>query len=187
MPRRVDLTGQTFGRLTVLGRSEIQIGPKTLWRCRCECGGTTDVRTDFLKNGNVKSCGCLHTENAEKRRLEFLERGHKVYQPKERQPKPPGIKHHPYYQKWCWIRWYAREHLIEFYEKWADFNTFINDVGSPPDEDYCLIRIDKRKGWMPNNVRWQQGRKAGTLNTVRQHPQWTTSRTRKRRYTDRAA
>lgn len=49
-----DLTGQRFGRLTVIG----YIGD-TKWRCICECGNVTDVRSYHLKTGETRSCGCL--------------------------------------------------------------------------------------------------------------------------------
>ena len=46
-----DLTGQTFGKLTVLsvkGR---------MCHCRCECGRERDVPMSNLVNGELKSCG----------------------------------------------------------------------------------------------------------------------------------
>ena len=56
--RALDLTGYQFGKLTVLGRSG-HIGKKTAWRCRCECGGQTDLATGTIRSGMIKSCGCL--------------------------------------------------------------------------------------------------------------------------------
>ena len=31
--------------------------------CKCECGKETKARLNFLKSGNVKSCGCLKFNN----------------------------------------------------------------------------------------------------------------------------
>ena len=56
--RKIDLTGQRYGRLTVLCPAE-RIGRHTAWVCRCECGKMTVVRTDHLRDGHVSSCGCL--------------------------------------------------------------------------------------------------------------------------------
>ncbi len=56
--RKLDLTGQRYGRLTVIGLAE-NIGNRTAWRCRCECGGETVVQTVRLRTGHTKSCGCL--------------------------------------------------------------------------------------------------------------------------------
>lgn len=56
--RRNDLTGRTFGKLTVLGPARNAYG-QAAWRCRCECGKETVVRTWDLTSGHVASCGCL--------------------------------------------------------------------------------------------------------------------------------
>ena len=55
--KKLDLTGQRFGKLTVLEPAE-NIGSRTAWRCRCSCGRETVVRTLHLRNGHVTSCGC---------------------------------------------------------------------------------------------------------------------------------
>lgn len=55
--RKLDLTGQIYGKLTVLGPAA-NIGERTAWRCRCECGKETVVRTHHLRAGHTTSCGC---------------------------------------------------------------------------------------------------------------------------------
>ena len=57
-----DLTGEVFGRLTVLERDKNQ-GRRTMWKCRCKCGNIVSVRAENLKSGNTKSCGCYSDEN----------------------------------------------------------------------------------------------------------------------------
>lgn len=53
---RCDLTGQTFGKLTV--RSQHESGYVSV--CDCECGTTEfPVRNTFLLRGKIKSCGCV--------------------------------------------------------------------------------------------------------------------------------
>lgn len=52
-----DLTGKVFGSLTVLERAP-NIGKRSAWRCRCECGNETIVLTNNLRRGLTKSCGC---------------------------------------------------------------------------------------------------------------------------------
>lgn len=47
-----DLTGQKFGRLTVISYN----GHRS-WHCKCDCGRETDVVTDNLINGRTTSCG----------------------------------------------------------------------------------------------------------------------------------
>lgn len=60
MGKAIDLTGQRFGRLTVVERAE---NSKTRrgarWLCQCDCGNRSIVRTDSLKSGGLQSCGCL--------------------------------------------------------------------------------------------------------------------------------
>ena len=55
--RKLDLTGQRFGRLTVLTQAD-NIGQKTAWLCRCDCGRKTVVRTSHLRCGHTTGCGC---------------------------------------------------------------------------------------------------------------------------------
>lgn len=54
-----DLTGQKFNLLTVLGPTDQRTNGKMVWKCQCDCGEITYVHTANLKNGAVKSCGCL--------------------------------------------------------------------------------------------------------------------------------
>ena len=51
--KRLDLTDQQFGRLTVLGPADSK------WICKCECGEICVLSTGPLRSGNTKSCGCL--------------------------------------------------------------------------------------------------------------------------------
>jgi hypothetical protein len=57
-----DITGQKFGKLTVLKRGpNTKLGLST-WYCECDCGNTPEkpVKASDMKNGNTKSCGCHH-------------------------------------------------------------------------------------------------------------------------------
>jgi hypothetical protein len=58
----VDLTGQTFNRLTVIRRHPKNINDRPAWVCQCSCGNTTIVKGADLKSGNTKSCGCYKIE-----------------------------------------------------------------------------------------------------------------------------
>jgi hypothetical protein len=60
--RLIDLTGQTFGCLTVLTRDISQKRVKPYWLCRCVCGGTASVSSANLRGENAKSCGCRTRE-----------------------------------------------------------------------------------------------------------------------------
>ena len=59
-----DLTGQTFGRLTVLKRVRKEKYTNAYWECVCSCGSEHHpiCSTSDLKSGKTKSCGCLQKE-----------------------------------------------------------------------------------------------------------------------------
>lgn len=52
------LTGQVFGKLTVLRKDEKAEPGKAKWVCKCECGNTVSVLSDSLRSGKTTSCGC---------------------------------------------------------------------------------------------------------------------------------
>lgn len=67
MPRKIDLTGQKFGKLTVIKEDEPYYtsgGNKQIkWICECECGNFISVTSSNLRNGNTESCGCIRLPN----------------------------------------------------------------------------------------------------------------------------
>ena len=58
MPKKIDLTGQPFGRYTVIRECGRKNG-HVAWLCRCDCGREKVVNGAFLRNGKIQSCGCL--------------------------------------------------------------------------------------------------------------------------------
>lgn len=56
--RKKDLTGQKFGKLTVLESTKERQGGAIMWRCLCDCGMETLVSTGNLTSGHTSSCGC---------------------------------------------------------------------------------------------------------------------------------
>ncbi len=61
-----DLTGQQFGRLTVVAPAGKDRFNKNLWQCKCVCGGIALPSTHALICGNTQSCGCYRREQASK-------------------------------------------------------------------------------------------------------------------------
>lgn len=57
LSRVADKTGQRYGLLTVREFSGVWKG-KAHWLCDCDCGGSKTVRSNDLRIGRVKSCGC---------------------------------------------------------------------------------------------------------------------------------
>ena len=58
-----DLTGRTFGQLTVLGRVPYYLGGPT-WDCLCSCGNHTDATSYQLTHHKKISCGCYRRQAA---------------------------------------------------------------------------------------------------------------------------
>lgn len=70
-----DLTGQKFGRLTVLYRDETKPkghGKPVYWVCQCECGNIKSIYAHSLTTGKTQSCGCLHKEQFSKMRFDDI-------------------------------------------------------------------------------------------------------------------
>lgn len=66
--RLIDLTGQKFGRLTVVERAGTK-GHEPTWLCKCDCGKTAIVIGAELRKGNTTSCGCYAKEKAKETAL----------------------------------------------------------------------------------------------------------------------
>jgi hypothetical protein len=65
-----DLTGQVFGRLTVVSLSEKTNARKEFyWECICECGGKRISLGRSLRTGKNKSCGCFHSPDLTNKRF----------------------------------------------------------------------------------------------------------------------
>lgn len=62
----IDLTGQQFGRLTVLHRAGSNKYNSAMWLCQCSCGNQKIISGALLRKGQSKSCGCLKSAGEEK-------------------------------------------------------------------------------------------------------------------------
>ena len=167
MPSLIDLTGQTFGFLTVQYQSQSQrhsTGTRAVWFCLCICGNTKEILAHSLLANLSKSCGCRGKQHgASKLRL--------IY---------PGE-----YKIWVamWQRctnshakafiWYGGLGVTVTPE-WKSFDQFIADVGPRPSKAYSLDRFpDGHGNYEPSNVRWAT-RAEQARNTSRNH--WYTYR-----------
>lgn len=145
-----DLTGTTFGRLTVLGKSGfITKDGRSTWRCICNADGNIiNVTGKDLRAGRVKSCGCLKREV-----LENKARTH-------------GMSSSPEYSSWanmksrCYNSNSTEYHRygdknIEVCEEWKNsFEAFYADMGPRPSPAHTIDRIENRKGYSKDNCRW---------------------------------
>lgn len=71
MPKKKDLTGQRFGRWTVLYEAEPRWtsggNRKVMWHCRCDCGNEKNVHSVDLLTSKSNSCGCYNSDVARER------------------------------------------------------------------------------------------------------------------------
>lgn len=67
-----DMRGQTFGRLKVIKIDRVEKKAGVFWECECECGNTTIVLGNALRNGTSKSCGCLRRDLSVQRQVKDM-------------------------------------------------------------------------------------------------------------------
>lgn len=58
----IDLTGDRYGRLTIIKRAKYNLQGKPAWVCECDCGNIKVINGSSLRQGLTRSCGCLHRE-----------------------------------------------------------------------------------------------------------------------------
>ena len=66
----INMTGKKFNKLTVIKR--VYPNEKhglARWLCKCDCGKEKIIRGTELRNGHIKSCGCLKKGNTNGRKL----------------------------------------------------------------------------------------------------------------------
>lgn len=143
-PKRVkDLTGNKYGRLTVLYYT--RMGKKQAkWMCECECGNKTEVFGSAIVGGGTKSCGCLLKINS-----------HRTH----------GMSNTRLYSVWKWMRMRCERPGTNSYDRyggrgikvcdrWLEFENFYEDMGDTYQEGLQLDRIDFDGNYCPENCKW---------------------------------
>lgn len=145
MGKFVDLTGQRFGRLTVIKRAPNK-GRRTVWLCECDCGTEKEIRQEDLRSNKTVSCGCYLHERITKH----------------------GMSEESIYRTWAsmkdrclnangasYERYGAKNRTV--CEKWREFEPFYEYVSKLPhfgEDGYTLNRINNNGNYEPGNVEW---------------------------------
>lgn len=159
MVARAELTGQRFGRLTVVRYADSTKRGKARWLCCCDCGGTASVLTTNLLRGSTQSCGCLQREAASKSNSSH------------------GLSRCPEYKIWLSIRQRCSNPRnpnfpayggrgVRVCSRWDDFEAFLADMGPRPSYAHSLDRFPNQTGnYEPENCRWATAKEQGRNKT----------------------
>jgi hypothetical protein len=160
-----DMTGQRFGKLTVIERAG-SAGNRATWRCRCDCGNeVAAIIGKNLRLGQSKSCGCVGVEwarhmGANRSFIAKRAETHVIHGNKRRSGMSAEYKTWLGMKKRCsrptchdFKHWGGRG--IRVCKRWDEsFAAFLADMGPRPSPTHQIDRKDPNGHYEPGNCRW---------------------------------
>lgn len=152
MAKRIEMSGKTFGRLTVIDCAGKDKNNSLTWRCLCTCGNITVVDGRSLRRGNTRSCGCLSIETCIKHPNSRThgKTGTRIYRIWK------AMKNRCYNQNTRdYKKWYGSKG-VSVCDEWRDnFVAFYNwSMKNGYNDNLSIDRIDPFGNYEPSNCRW---------------------------------
>jgi hypothetical protein len=151
MSKKLELSGKTFGRLTVLEFVGNSSNGKRMWSCSCSCGKQLDIVGSSLTSGNTSSCGCYKLEMTSLKLSKHRMSGTSEYNSWFDMKRRCLDEKNDHYKDYAGRGITVHPDFIESFSKWYE------EVGEKPNktQKWSIGRIDNNGSYTYGNIRWE--------------------------------